>query len=166
MTTIPTTTADAVLDVLVSRIKRIIPAYAPRRDESWRPVGNGKRVDASSRILRQFEIILGAQTETPDGAYGGGVQYQCSCTIRVGYPLSSQQRDRFVGADGQDLTAMLVRLHADLDGMFPVAVQGRETQLLTISNLIDKEHGYVVDFNVAPGLSFMASDQVAFAPEI
>jgi len=162
--TITKTTAAAVRETLVNKIKRIRPRYTAHKDNRWRWVGDRTRTKVT-RGMRNFQVIMEPETETPSGAYGGGIEYQARTIIRVSYPLVQEEMTRHAGADQQDLTSILVRLHYDLDGMFPVQVQGREEQLLSVSMHKDEEGAYVVDFTVLPGLHFFADDQVELYPE-
>jgi len=159
---VTTTTAAAVRETLINKIRRINPRASENRAERWKWVGNRQRVEVTGRTLRQFDVILGVETEQPGGWYGEGVEYAAPCTIRVGYPKIAEEMARLAGADGQDLSALLVAIHYDLDGLFPVSTAAK---LLDYRLHVDAENGYVLDFVVVPGLHFFASDIVALHPE-
>lgn len=168
MSTIPTTTAEAVREEMISSIRRIRPRYNPKSGDRWRWLGDDGRAKVTGRAMRQFQVILSGEREATEpaiNAYSGGVTMRADCTIRVSYPLSREQMQRASGSDYRDVLLMLYHLHTRVDGMMPIRVFGRQQELMTNTVHTDKEHEYVVDFNVVAGVHFFASDELELAPE-
>lgn len=114
------TDADTIRAELARQIGTIVPRYAPSRDSRWTWARDGEIVGT----LRTFDVVLAAEDEVIGGAYGGGLEYASETEIRVSYPVSEAELPRFVGSDGQDLAAILIRLHTSIPGMFPVSMRG------------------------------------------
>jgi len=146
---VATTDADTIRAALAAQIQTIVPRFEPRRDDRWT-----WQQDAEIRgSLRNFDVVLEAETEViSDGAYGGGIEYTTVLQIVVSYPVPMALLPRFLGADGQDLAAILIRLHTTIPGMFPVEVA------LELSSTGDPG-AYVGTFTGR--LNFFASDVVA-----
>lgn len=146
---VATTDADTIRAELAAQIKTIVPRFEPRRDERWT-----WQQDAEIRgQLRNFDVILEAETEVlSDGGYGGGIEYSAVLQIVVSYPVPRALLPRFLGSDGQDLAAILIRLHTSIPGMFPVEVA------LELSSA-GEPGAYVGTFTGR--INFFASDTVA-----
>lgn len=151
------TSLDAIVNKLVEQIVRVVPRYEPDRERSrWRHVEGDVRGAA-----RSFDVIPSLPAETPGGAYGDGIQYHASLTIRVAYDeLTDKKANLMAAGDLEDLTALLVRLHHDVDGMFPIETEpSRGEPVLTPTVDTDTEEGRrVVEFRVV--VHYLASDTV------
>lgn len=171
MSSIDTTTATAVREVLISTMRRIKPRFVPRSatvDATWKHRGDLARGRTTGRDLREFQVYLEPEIEATDdavNAYSGGITLKSITRIEVGYPLSEQEAQRAIGADMHDITLMLYTLHVQLKGMMPVQVFGREQQLISASDKEKREGGYVTTFTILPGLHWFASDEVELLPE-
>lgn len=147
-----TTDADTIRATLAAQIESIIPRRESHRDHRWRWARDGEIVGT----LRTFDVIMAAEDEVIGGAYGGGLEYASETEIRVSYPVSEAEVHRFVGADGQDLAAILVRLHTSIDGMFPVGMRG---DLPIFERVIEGDPGrYIATFRTT--INFFVSDTV------
>ena len=149
---VTTTTADAVRDALAAQIQTIVPRYAARQSERW----TWTRDQEVAGTLRNFDVLMDAEEEVPEGAYGGGLEYASETEIRVAYPVSGPDLPRFMGADAQDLAAILVRLHTSIPGMFPVSMRA-ELPILDKSST-GSNGAYVVSYRTS--LHFFVVDTV------
>lgn len=147
------TDAETVREALAAQLVRVIPRYAPQRAERW----TWQRDQEICGTIRNFDVVLEPEAEVIRGAYGDGLEYAADTAIVVSYPVSEPDLARYAGADGQDLAAVLIRLHTSVPGMQPVSMRG----LLPVSErILDGSPGaYVVTFRAS--LHFMVSDLVA-----
>lgn len=151
---VTTTDADTIRQALADAIASIVPRYEPRRDERW-TYAKDQEI-AGGGTLRTFDVIMGAEEEVIGGAYSGGLEYTSETEIRVSYPMSGADLPRFMGADGQDLAGILVRLHTSIPGMFPVGMRG---DLPVFTRSSSGEPGaYVGSFLTS--INFFVSDEV------
>jgi hypothetical protein len=116
---IATTDPDTIRATLARKIETIVPRLEAERDRRW-VWQQDQEIPAGT--LRNFDVVLEAQREVEGGWYGGGIEYTCVADIRVSYPVSEADLPRFVGADGEDLSSVLVRLHLAIPGMHPIEV--------------------------------------------
>jgi hypothetical protein len=147
-----TTDATTVRAALAAAIQSIVPRYLPRRDQRWRWLED-KEIAGT---LRSFDVVMGPEYEVPSGAYGGGLEYASETEIRVSYPVGENDVNRFVGADAQDLAAILIRLHTSIPGMLPVSMRGE--QPISTPVIAGESPAYVVTYTTE--LHFFVSDTV------
>lgn len=162
MSEFATTDPDAIRDKLGDAIVSIVPSYAARRAERF--VWARDQEIAGGSQFRLFDVQLGAEEEVigagqfgAGGWYGGGVQYGCEVEIRVSYPVGTPDAVRFAGADGRDLAAMLVELHSEVPGMFPISVDG-PSPVLSRPEIEGDSGRHVAVFRSI--VTFFASDEV------
>jgi hypothetical protein len=118
-----------------------------------------KDQEISGGTLRNFDVLLEAERDVPLGWFGGGIELTAPFEIRVSYPVSEPDLPRFMGADGQDIAGVLVRLHLTTPGMFPVSMR-EELPIFDIVANGDQTHYVGSFFGTA---NFFASDQLARA---
>jgi len=115
-----TTDPEAIRQALAQRLQRVIPSLTWQQDTRWTFVED---VEVSGS-LRNFDLIFGDEAEVVvddtgvQGAYGGGIEYECEVSLVVSYPVTEAERPRFMGADKRDVTALLETLHTFVPGMF------------------------------------------------
>lgn len=159
--TIATTTATEIRRRLAGFIQRIPPRYTQEASERW----VWRDAQEITGRLRNFDVLIQPELEVPGGAYGTGIRYSADTAIRVAYPLDEEIARRAVGADGQDLAALLAQLHelADdegtIDGMFPISMAASRGLPMLIPQFIQIDEGaFIVEFRVE--IHFMAHDLV------
>ena len=125
MSVYPTTEPETIREALARQLEAIRPRLAWRQLSRWTWQKDAEI--AGGATLRTFDLLFGAEVEVVvdeegvQGAYGGGIEYECPVVLRVSYPVREAELPRFLGADARDLTALLVRLHESVPGMFPHA---------------------------------------------
>jgi len=163
--TIATTTATEIRRRLARFVQRIRPRYTQEASQRW----VWRDAQEITGRLRNFDIVMQPEAEVPGGAYGTGIRYSTETSITVAYPLDEEIARRAVGADGQDLAALLAQLHelvdeeGTIDGMFPINMAASRGLPMLIPRFTqDDEGAFVVEFRVE--IHFMAHDLVDLDP--
>jgi hypothetical protein len=118
VSTFATTEPETIREALAAKLQAIQPSLTWDRTRwTW------QRDAEIMGPLRNFDLRFGPETEVGNGdgrqgAYGGGMHFECVVELVVSYPVSYSQIDRFVGADSRDLSAILVSMHETVSGMF------------------------------------------------
>jgi hypothetical protein len=116
----PITDPEPIRQALAARLQLVIPTLSWQAGARW----TFQQDMEISGALRNFDIRFGPEDEVVvddegvQGAYGGGIEYAVDVEVRVSYPVLEAERDRFLGADARDLTALLETLHQFVSGMF------------------------------------------------
>jgi hypothetical protein len=117
----PTTDPDTIRDALGARLVSIKPSLEQGQLSRWTWLKDRE----VAGTLRSFDLRFAAETEVGNGdgrqgAYGGGIQYECVVELVVSYPVTVYRLPRFLGSDARDLSAILADLHTYIpgDGMF------------------------------------------------
>lgn len=160
MSTFPTTEPETIRAALAAKLEATLPSLDWQDSARW----HWTRDAEVGGALRNFDIIIEPEIEviTTDiggqGAYGGGIEFECECMLVVSYPVRLADVRRFVGSDGRDLTAHLVRLHEDVPGMMP---QRHAQDRRVVPSYTGTEPNYIGTFSFK--INFFALDSVAVA---
>lgn len=158
MSVFATTTPEQIRETFCRLMETVIPRLEWYSGSRW----TWQKDAEVMGTLRNFDALFEVEEEvgTPGGygAYGGGITYRAPVNLVVSYPVESHELRRLMGADKQDLSAILVRLHESVTGMFAMAntVDRRVTHSFTGS-----EGAYVATYSFE--VHFFASDQVQVA---
>lgn len=160
MSTFHTTEPEVIREALARVLEATLPSLDWQDSARWTWTKDAE----VSGALRNFDLLFEPETEviTNDiggqGAYGGGIEYACDVQLVVSYPVRLADLSRFRGSDGRDLTALLVRLHADVPGMMP---QRNAQDRRVVPSYAGTEPNYIGTF--AFKINFFAVDTVAVA---
>lgn len=120
------TTVDTIRPLLAAAISSIVPSYSARQSERF--TYSPDQEIAPGMTFRTFDVSFGVEeevTEPSERWYGTGVAYASDVEIRVAYGgVSEADINRFVGADGKDFSALLVRVHTSIPDMIAVSSMG------------------------------------------
>lgn len=148
---VTTTDPETIRLELVDQIKRIVPRERRQRDARWTWLE-----DQEIRgTLRGFDVVMEPQAEVL-GGYGGALQYKSVTNIVVSYPVSEADHRRLVGADSEDLSALLALVHQFIPGMFPIGYD--DTPIIERPTIAGASGGYTVTFTTT--INFWSDDRV------
>jgi hypothetical protein len=159
VSTFPTTEPETIRAALAARLMAIRPSLEWSHESRW----TWTKDREVAGTLRNFDLVFEPETEVGNGdgrqgAYGGGMHYECEVRLVVSYPVDEHKRPRFIGSDARDLSAILVSLHETVSGMFP---QKWSEQQRVESSFTGSDGGYIGTH--AFKIQFFAVDSVAVA---
>jgi hypothetical protein len=116
---IPTTTASAIVDELVTQIHAITPTHASYQERTW---NHAEDFQIAGSDVRTFDLVALPETADPDGIHGAdGIGYTMPIQVVTSYGgLNPTEARRLVGADGADLRRVFELLYSTHDGALPV----------------------------------------------
>ena len=100
MSVYPTTEPETIRAALAQQLQTVVPKLTWRQSSRW----TWKKDGEIAGTLRNFDLIFGAEVEVAvddrgvQGAYGGGLEFECPIVCRVSYPLKLAELPRFMGA--------------------------------------------------------------------
>jgi hypothetical protein len=152
--TLATTDPETIRAALAARLVAMKPTLAWQQERRW----TWTKDREVSGTLRTFDLKFGIEYEItagPESAYGGGITYAVPVELVVSYPVEENKRDRFIGTDARDLSAMLVRIHESIAGLF---AQAWSVDRRVVSTWTGSDNSYIGTH--AFTLHFYAADSV------
>lgn len=133
-----TTNLTAIRTALAQLVKRIVPRHEAHRSARWHWQDDQR--STVSGPLRTFDLVPTIAEEVPGGAYGEGILYRSTFSLRAIYDRFSDLEVTLAASDdAADLAAALVRAHTTIAGMMPIEMEASSRAETLLLPLVDQE---------------------------